>query len=81
MATKLVVMDPDELESMIRKVILESSHSPPAPVQQEDVLLTSDELAKKLHLSKVTLWKMRKTGRIKGHKLGRRVYYRLSEII
>jgi len=40
-----------------------------------------DELSNELHLSKVTLWKLRRSGNIKSYKLGRRVYFKLSQVI
>ena len=82
MDTKFIIIESEELGKLIQDAIRNSLPPPqPQPIISEERLLTSDELAEKLHLSKVSLWKLRKTGRIKGHKLGRRVYYRLSEII
>ncbi len=82
MQTKLILIEPDELRKLIQEAVRDSQ--PPqtsSPQKIEERLLTSDELAAELHMSKVTIWKLRKAGRIKGHKLGRRIFYKKSEIL
>ncbi len=80
--TRLILIERDELKKLIQEAVRDSQ--PPqtsSPQKTEEHLLTSDELAAELHMSKVTIWKLRKAGRIIGYKLGRRVYYKKSEIL
>jgi excisionase family DNA binding protein len=43
-------------------------------------LLTVDALARRWQTSKVTLWRMRRLGRIRAVKIGRGVRFRLSDV-
>lgn len=48
--------------------------------KETDILLTPDEVASKYRISKVTLWRWAKDGLLKPVKMGRKTFYRQSDI-
>ena len=48
--------------------------------KETETLLTPDEVASKYRISKVTLWRWAKDGLLKPVKLGRKSFYRQSDI-
>lgn len=48
--------------------------------KETDILLTPDEVASKYRISKVTLWRWAKDGLLKPVKMGRKSFYRQSDI-
>lgn len=48
--------------------------------KETDILLTPDEVASKYCISKVTLWRWAKDGLLKPVKMGRKSFYRQSDI-
>lgn len=50
------------------------------PLKVESPLLTPDEVASKYRISKVTLWRWTKDGLLKPVKMGRKSFYRQSDI-
>ena len=50
------------------------------PLKVESPLLTPDEVASKYRISKVTLWRWAKAGLLKPVKMGRKSFYRQSDI-
>ena len=68
----------------LRDEILDSRDSPapvlPAPVKEEDDLLTKKEALQKLGVSVTTLWRWAQDGYLTPIKVGIQVRYRLSDI-
>lgn len=48
--------------------------------KETETLLTPDEVANKYRISKVTLWRWAKDGLLKPVKMGRKSFYRQSDI-
>lgn len=48
--------------------------------KETETLLTPDEVASKYRISKVTLWRWAKEGLLKPVKMGRKSFYRQSDI-
>ena len=48
--------------------------------KETETLLTTDEVASKYRISKVTLWRWAKDGLLKPVKMGRKSFYRQSDI-
>lgn len=48
--------------------------------KETETLLTPDEVASKYRISKVTLWRWAKDGLLKPVKMGRKSFYRQSDI-
>ena len=48
--------------------------------KEADILLTPDEVASKYRISKVTLWRWAKDGLLKPVKMGRKSFYRQTDI-
>lgn len=51
------------------------------PREREDHLLCTEELAGKLHVSRVTIFRYMKAGKIRAYKLGRRNLFSLNEVL
>ena len=67
----------------VRKAILapcnSEPESTPAPVQ--DRFLSTEELCTLLHVSRVTIFRYVRAGKLKSHKLGRRNLYSVAEVM
>ena len=50
-------------------------------IQEREDLLTQEEASKLLSITKATLISYQKKGKVKAHHLGRRVYYKRSELL
>ena len=46
----------------------------------EDVLMSADEVCKTLGISPNSLWRWGKSGYLRGSKVGRKVFYRKSDV-
>lgn len=72
---------PDELLANIRIVVADAiKHAKKEEPKQEEHLTTSDAM-ELLDCSKTTLWKWEKDGRIKKYGLGRKIYYKRTELL
>lgn len=60
------------------KPLLQSTSSEP---QNENVLLTREEVCKLLTINKTSLWKHTKSGRLKSYGIGNRVFYKRNEVL
>jgi excisionase family DNA binding protein len=82
MAQFFVTMPIEELESRIRSIIksevqkLNNAQSNPP-----DELMSIEEVQTFLHVSKVTIHKWKKRGRIKSYRIGRKIYFKKNEIL
>ena len=53
----------------------------PHKTQEQEQLLTREETCNMLKMNKATLWKHTKQGKLKSYGIGRRVYYKRSEVL
>jgi len=51
------------------------------PVVESETLMTVEEVGKFLKVSKVTIHKWKKQKRIKSYRIGRRIYFKKSDIL
>ena len=63
----------------VRDAILAVNESKPEPAQ--DRFLSTEEIGELLHVSRVTIFRYMKAGKIQAHKLGRRNLFSLNEVI
>ena len=63
----------------VRDAILSVNDSKPEPVQ--DRFLSTEEIGELLHVSRVTVFRYMKAGKIQALKLGRRNLFSLNEVI
>ena len=63
----------------VRDAILAVNASKPEPAQ--DRFLSTEEIGELLHVSRVTVFRYMKAGKIQSHKLGRRNLFSLNEVI
>lgn len=71
-------MSESEMELLIARIISQVTNRPP-PLDKND-LITSKQLSELLGVSKVTLIKWRKEGKLKFYRFGSRIRYSKSEI-
>ena len=50
------------------------------PQEVEETMLSADEVCKVLGISSNSLWRWGKSGYLKGQKVGRKVFYRKSDV-
>ena len=63
----------------VRDAILAVNDSKPEPVQ--DRFLSTEEIGEFLHVSRVTIFRYMRAGKIKSHRLGRRNLFSLNEVL
>lgn len=74
---------PQDLELLIKKVIKDILGESLEKRQSNipDELLTREEVCLLLKISKTSLWKWTKDGKVKAYGIGNRVYYKRIELI
>lgn len=78
----ILQLTPQELKSMISEAVQEVVTQQPKQEQKpDDEYLTAQETADFLKISKVSLWKYTKSGKIKSEKFGRRILYKKSDLL
>ncbi|MCX6155212.1 MAG: helix-turn-helix domain-containing protein [Candidatus Kapabacteria bacterium] len=81
---KLIHTNPEELQEMITnalaKVQPQQELQNPASQPKEE-FISREELAKRLGVSPVSLWKWRKSGKFSFIKLGRRVLFDWQQVL
>jgi len=71
-----------DFETLIKNCVSSVLQSQtPEPPPQDDELLTTAEATKLLRVSKVTIHKWRKEGRIKFHRINTRIRFKRSELM
>jgi predicted DNA-binding transcriptional regulator AlpA len=69
----------DALESVVRRIIKDEISRQEA--ERNDRRVTTSEVVARLHVDTSTLWRWRKSGRLKGVKIGREITYKESDIL
>lgn len=77
--TVLQVVNANDLKQSIQEVVNESIERYFA-TKQEDKFLTISQVAKRLNVSKPTLWRWDKEGVLKKVKIGNKVFYSLNNV-
>lgn len=75
-----LVVNATELKELFMKWQDERDNQIHAVREVEDVSLSADEVAAKLNVTKVTLWRWEKSGYLVPKKVGRKPYYLTSQI-
>ena len=71
-----------EAWEIVRRAILTPDHRASEAVpEQEDRFLSTEELCELLHISRPTVHRYKKVGKIRAYKLGRRNLFSLSEVL
>ena len=75
----LVILSKSQLDHLIEKIdqLLANKESPP---DQEKEWLNTKEATDFLGIGQTTLWTYRKQGKIKGRKIGHKLYFSSSEL-
>lgn len=76
--TPFYLISRDDLEAVIRKIIKEEIAKREAEKNAER--LTTTQVIRRLHIDPSTLWRWRKTGRLKGVKIGKQITYKATDI-
>lgn len=77
---KLVLVDPEELKSLIQEVVANALKELPPPVPAEQIMKRA-EVAKELKVSLVTVSQWVKDGRLPCYRINSRVFFKRSEIM
>lgn len=71
-----------EFKSLLAEMRGEPTPTPEPARPDDDDLLTAQELAERLNVTLMTLWRWRRNGNIPpSRSLGRRIYFRWSEVM
>lgn len=76
----LVVLTVEQLENYSRSLIAEAKMIEQMGLENDDSLLTSEEVCKKLHVSPSTLWRWGKVGYLMPLMIGGKNLYRKSDL-
>jgi excisionase family DNA binding protein len=77
----IVVVDFNDLKNLITECIYEAlAKSKPEGKKHESKLLTLEDVLKILGVSDTTIYQYRKQGKLRFHKLGRRIYFYEHEV-
>lgn len=64
----------------IEALLLDRNYPTPK-TETEEKIMTRNEVCELLNITKSTLWKRTKTGKLQSYGQGRRVYYKRSEVL
>lgn len=78
-ASVAVMVSLPDLREFFSELISETAASQEQS-KDDDKLLSADEVCEALSISANSLWRWGKSGYLKGSKVGRKVYYRKSDI-
>jgi len=79
-----VMLSTDELKDVIRGTVtevLQKELNKNGPKDKDGPLISINQAALLLNISKVTLWTLRKKGLIKARKIGRRILFDKQELL
>ena len=82
--TYLIPVEEGDLETLVGRCLEKAfkTHYPtPAPAPDADELLTPEETAQLLKVSKVTVWDWEKRGILNARRIGNQVRYLRSEVM
>lgn len=80
----IIQVSRDELKELIQLSIIEAlKESKPSSINEgsKECLLKIDEVSEILKVSKVTIHKWKKSGRIPFHRISNRIFFKKSEIL
>ena len=85
-ATMFTVMPLSELSELIKKSVRESFNNElrefiKGSVREEEPLLQIEDACQLLKVSKVTIHKWKKQNKIRYYRIGRKIYFKRSELI
>lgn len=76
-ASVAVMVSLADLKEFVAEMVAEAAAK---PQQTEETMLSADEVCKVFGISANSLWRWGKSGYLKGQKVGRKVFYRKSDI-
>ena len=72
-----IVVSLDDLRQVFKEMTSEMCQK---PKEKGNELMTVDEVTQMLHINRVTVWRWERDGYLKPKKIGRKKYYRQSDI-
>lgn len=76
---QIILMRGEDVESVVRRIIKEEIDRKDA--ERNAARITTSQLVERWHVDPSTLWRWRKSGRLKGVKIGREISYKESDIL
>jgi excisionase family DNA binding protein len=82
MSNSLIIIQAHELEALLERMFERKLSQPNAPVAEASThrLLTLSEACGYLRISRTTLYRLRREGKLKGHYAGRRIRFSQAEL-
>lgn len=77
---QIITLSVEDLRRVVMECI-EAVFGAQAKASPSDELLTMEEAARQLGVGKVTLWRLRRSGQLPSHSLGKRIYFKKSELL
>lgn len=77
--TQVLMLTREDLDAVVRGIIKEENDRRDA--ERSSARVTASEVAKMLNVDKSTLWRWRKSGRLKGVKVGKEITYKESDVL
>ena len=77
----LHAISPNELLDNIKSIVAEAISQSKKEEPQQEENLTTKEAMNLLNCSKTTLWKWEKLGKVQKYGLGRKTYFKRSELL
>ena len=75
----VLMLTREDLDAVVRGIIKEENDRRDA--ERSSARVTASEVAKMLNVDKSTLWRWRKSGRLKGVKVGKEITYKESDVL
>lgn len=66
-----------DLKEFVSEMMVEAAAK---PQQSEEIMLSADQVCEVLGISANSLWRWGKSGYLRGKKVGRKVFYRKSDV-
>lgn len=76
-ASVAVMVSLADLKEFVAEMVAEAAEK---PQQTEETMLSADDVCEILGISANSLWRWGKSGYLRGQKVGRRVFYRKSDV-
>lgn len=77
---QIITLSVEELRRVVTECI-QAILGAQAKAAPSDELLTMEEASRQLGVGKVTLWRLRRSGQLPSHSLGKRIYFKKSELL
>lgn len=79
--TVLISMEVEALQSLIKDCVNSCLKHHHFDADNAEEVLSVDEVCKRLNVSRTTVYEWRRSGKVPSHQIGRRVFFKKSELL